>query len=86
MRLQLFYFFQCAVVVCKYFSETCPDFFINVYAYIKKLKIMIAIFKNLLAYQTLIVWSLITMLHIGLEWHGGLYLVKYSGILGRFLS
>jgi len=53
--------------VCKYFFEACLNFFIHVYAYRKKkLKIMIVIFKNLLAYLTLVVWSLITMLHIGL--------------------
>ena len=68
VRLQLFYFFQRCAMVCKYFSEACPEFFfINVYAYRKnELKIIIVIFKNLLAYPTLVVWSLITMLHIGL--------------------
>jgi len=67
VRLQLFYFFQCGDVVYKYFSEACPDFFINVYACRKnELKIMIVIFKNLLAYPMLVVWSFITMLHIGL--------------------
>ena len=56
VMLQLFYFFQRGVVVCKYFSEACPEFFINVYACRKnKLKIMIVIFKNLLAYPTLVV-------------------------------
>ena len=67
VRLQLFYFFQRGVVLCKYFFEACPKIFINIYACRKnELKIMIRIFKNLLAYPKLVVWSLITMLHIGL--------------------
>ena len=67
MRLQLFYFFQRGAVVCKYFSEACPEFFINVYACRKnELNIVIVIFKNLLAYTWLVVSSLITMLHIEL--------------------
>ena len=56
-----------SAMVCKYFSKACSEFFINVYARRKnELKIMIVIFKNLLAYPTLVVWSLITMLNIGL--------------------
>ena len=68
VRLQRFYFFQRGAMACKYFSETCPEyFFINFYARTKnKLKIMTIIFKNLLSYPTLVVWSLITMLNIGL--------------------
>ena len=67
MRLQLLYFFQRGAVVYKYVFEACPEFFINVYGYRKnKLKIMIVILKNLLAYPMLVVWSLLTMLNIGL--------------------
>ena len=67
MRLQLFYFFQHGAVVCKYFSEACLEFFLSLFMPIKnELKIMIVIFKNLLAYPMLVVWNLITMLHIGL--------------------
>ena len=47
--------------------EACLEFFINIYACRKnELKIMIVIFKNLLAYPTLVVWNLITILRIGL--------------------
>jgi len=68
MRIQLFYFFQRGAMMCQYFFEACPEFsFINVYAPRKnELKIMILIFKNLLAYPMLVVWTLITMLNIGL--------------------
>ena len=60
VRLHLFYFFQRGAMVCKYISEACPEFFINVYACRKnELKIMIVIFKNLLVYLTLVVWSLL---------------------------
>ena len=56
VRLQLFHFFQRDAMVCKYFSKACLEFFINVYAYRKnELKIMIVIFKNLLAYPTPVV-------------------------------
>ena len=67
MRLQLFYLFQRGAMVCKYFSEACPNFFYQcLHRRKNELKIMIVIFKNLLTYPTLIVLSLITMLHIGL--------------------
>ena len=67
VRLQLYYFFQRGAMVCKYFSEACPEFFLSLFMPIKnELKIMIVIFKNLLTYPTLVVLSLITMLHIGL--------------------
>ena len=67
VRLQLLYFFQRGAMVCKYFLKPVRIFFIIVYACRKnKLKIMIVIFKNLLVYPTLVVWSLITMLNIGL--------------------
>jgi len=49
------------------FLKLARIFFSNVYASRKnELKIMIVIFKNLLAYPTLVVWSLITLLHIGI--------------------
>ena len=83
-------FFSVVLWCANIFLKLARNFFSNVYAGGKnELKIMIVIFKNLLTYPTLVVLSLITMLHIGLvslQWHGGLYLVEYSGILSRFLS
>ena len=60
VRLQLFYFFRRGAMVCKYFLKLVRIFFVNVYARRKnELKIMTVIFKNLLVYLTLVVWSLL---------------------------
>ena len=60
-------FFSMVLWYANIFLKLVWNFFINVYACRKnELIMMIVIFKNILAYPKLVVWSLITMLHIRL--------------------
>jgi len=61
--------FSSVVLWCaNIFLKLVQNFFLSMFMPVEKnkLKIMIIIFKNLLAYPTLVVWSLITMINIKL--------------------